>query len=91
MYALVQYCNEFRKQGIKQDSKDHVDENVKIAYKKLKVTVLYTEILTSYTCRANFFTVRTINSWSNLPESAVECLFKNFIDKYWTNKQYVIV
>ena len=57
------------------------------------VTVLYTEILTSYTCRANFFTVRTINNWNNLPESAMECssinLFKNLIDKYWTNKQYV--
>ena len=46
-------------------------------------------------CHANFFTVRTINNWNNLPESVVECLslylFKNFIDKYWTNKQYVIV
>ena len=46
-------------------------------------------------CRANFFTVRTINDWNNLPVNAVECssinLFKNLIDNYWTNKQYEIV
>ena len=46
-------------------------------------------------CRANFFTVRTINDWNNLPVNAVECssinLFKNLIDNYWTNKQYVFV
>ena len=46
-------------------------------------------------CRSNFFTVRTINVWNNLPVNAVECssinLFKNLIDNYWTNEQYVIV
>jgi len=43
-------------------------------------------------CRSQFFTVRSINNWNSLPADAVDLpsidLFKNFIDLFWTYKQY---
>jgi len=46
-------------------------------------------------CRSQFFTVRSINNWNNLPSDAVDLpsidSFKNFIDSFWTYKQYEFV
>jgi len=48
-----------------------------------------------WVCRSQFFTVHSINNWNNLLANAMDLssidLFKNFIDSFWTCKQYEIL
>ena len=87
---------EFAKENTCQVSDRHLDEHLQYqsSITRAHRYKIYKPHAQTF-CRANFFTVRTINDWNNLPVNAVECssinLFKNLIDNYWTNKQYVII
>ena len=46
-------------------------------------------------CRSNYFSVKVINHWNQLPEEIVSCTslnrFKSLLDNYFSNNKYVFV
>ena len=50
---------------------------------------------THHLCRSNYFSVRVINHWKQLPEKIVSCTslnrFKSLLDNYFSNNKYMFL